>query len=269
MSTANRLQTNPDGSMSRRDDQALADELLGTFIPQKHIMKGNFVWDIPDLRSGSFGSFGKILGATVNDWQWSGVWTGTTGGSATFVGQDPNALSIGSVGATDPAYSVDFTYASGGSNTNLTGSPNFSPRVRIVGDPGSGCSKDPLRQFNTAAFQGPVYGSNGLESGDGYLLGCFQMVFDSAFARSFPFGSGKRIQLRLDVFNLFNQARIAGRNTTMQLSSPADPVTILNLPFDAAGNVIPARAVPKGAGFGVANVYQSPRAIQMQARFSF
>jgi hypothetical protein len=60
-----------------------------------------------------------------------------------------------------------------------------------------------------------------------------------------------------------------GRNTMMQLSSPADPMTIQNLPFDAEGNVIPARAVPKGAGFGVANVYQSPRAIQIQVRVSF
>ena len=55
----------------------------------------------------------------------------------------------------------------------------------------------------------------------------------------------------------------------MELSSPADPATIQNLPFDAQGSVIPARAVPKGAGFGVANVYQSPRTIQIQARITF
>lgn len=51
---------------------------------------------------------------------------------------------------------------------NLTGSPDFTPRIRIVGDPGSGCSGDPYRQFNAAAFQGPVVGSVALESGNNY-----------------------------------------------------------------------------------------------------
>ena len=35
-----------------RDDQAEADELLGPPKPQTHIMKANFVWDLPDLSSG-------------------------------------------------------------------------------------------------------------------------------------------------------------------------------------------------------------------------
>jgi hypothetical protein len=266
-STTPRLQHNQDGSVTLRADQEQADRLLGTFIPERHVMKGNFVWDLPDVRHASRPA--RILAPIVNGWQWSGIWTGTTGGSAAFVGQAANALSVGSLGATEPAYSVNYTYSSGGSATNLTGSPNFDPRVRIVGDPGSGCSADPLRQFNTAAFQGPVYGSDGLESGDGYLLGCFQSAFDSSFVRNIGVGGSRNLQLRLDVFNLLNEARIAGRNTNMDLSSPADPVTIQNLPFDAQGNVIPARAVPKGAGFGVANVYQSPRTIQIQARITF
>jgi hypothetical protein len=152
---------------------------------------------------------------------------------------------------------------------NLTGSPDFTPRVRISGDTGSGCSDDPLRQFNTSAFQGPVVGSDGLESGNGYLRGCFISAMDIALARNFKVGGNRSIQLRADVFNLFNQAGIIARQTQMNLTSPSDPVTITNLPFDAAGNVIPARAKPNGAGFGVATDYQPARAIQLQARFSF
>jgi hypothetical protein len=75
--------------------------------------------------------------------------------------------------------------------------------------------------------------------------------------------------LRADVFNSFNQATITGRNTSMQLSSPADPKTIQNLPYDANGNLRPALAVPRGAGFGVANQYQGPRTVQLQIRFAF
>ena len=98
-----------------RADQREADRLLGTFIPERHVMKANFVWDLPDLTPSSRPS--RIVAPIVNGWQWSGIWTGTTGGSATFVGQGQNALSIGSVGATHPAYAVDYNYASGGSAT--------------------------------------------------------------------------------------------------------------------------------------------------------
>ena len=71
------------------------------------------------------------------------------------------------------------------------------------------------------------------------------------------------------MFNAFNQAGITGRNTTMNLTSPTDPVTITNLPFDAAGNLIPTLSKPRGAGFGVATAYQAPRVLQFQVRFTF
>ena len=92
---------------------------------------------------------------------------------------------------------------------------------------------------------------------------------DIAIARTIKLGGNRSIQLRADVFNLFNQAGIIARQTTMNLTSPSDPATITNLPFDAAGNVIPARAKPNGAGFGVATDYQPPRTMQLQVRFSF
>ena len=59
------------------------------------------------------------------------------------------------------------------------------------------------------------------------------------------------------------------RNTTMQLNNPNDPVTIANLPVDANGNVIAARAKPNGAGFGTATAFQTPRTVQLQIRFGF
>jgi hypothetical protein len=77
------------------------------------------------------------------------------------------------------------------------------------------------------------------------------------------------LQLRVEMFNAPNSAIITGRNTTINLSSPNDPVTASNLPFDAAGNLITARSLPRGAGFGVANNYQAPRSVQAQIRFSF
>jgi hypothetical protein len=244
-STGARLQHNPDGSYSYRADQAEADKLLQT-DPTFHTLKGNFVWDLPDLKSEKSGW--KAVGYIVNDWQFSGIWTATSAAP----------------------YTVGFTYQNGGGNVNLTGTPDYGARVRVVGSPGSGCnSADALRQFNAAAFQGPLVNSVGLESGNNYVKGCFQSALDLSFARNIRLPKGRTIQLRADMFNAPNQAIITGRQTNMNLGSPSDPVTITNLPYDANGNPVASRSLPRGAGFGVANGYQNPRTVQLQIRFTF
>jgi hypothetical protein len=249
-----RLQHAADGSFSIRDDQAKADELFETFVPTKHIFKGNFVWDLPDLRMDAPAL--KTIGYILNDWQLSGVWTASTGG--------PTNNGAGG------AYAIGYSYSSGGGNVNITGSNDFGGRVRIVGDPGSGCSSDPYRQFNVNAFQGPLSGSDGLESPAGYMRGCFQSVLDMSIARNIRMGGARNLQVRVDMFNAPNEARITGRNSTMNLASPADPVTITNLPYDpATGQILANRVRPANAGFGQANAWQAPRSVQVQLRFSF
>ena len=240
-----RLQHNADGTITTRSDQTRADELLGDNHPLRHLMRAHFVWNLPHLPRSSAPM--RTLGYLLNDWSLSGIWSGASG----------------------PAYAVTAAYTTGGGNVNLTGSPDFAPRVRVVDDPGAGCSDDQLRQFNTAAFQGPQVQSDGLESGNGYLKGCFVSSMDFAISRTIKIGGSRNVQLRVDIFNAFNQSAVIARQTQMTLASPSDPVTITNLPFDAGGNVVPARARPSGAGFGVATDYQTPRSIQLQARFSF
>jgi len=239
-----RLQHNPDGSYSERPDQAQADKLLGDYVSYRHQFKGNFVWDLPDVPKSNTGL--KAAGLLLNDWQLSGVWTGQTGS----------------------AYTVGLSYASGGGNVNITGSPSYGGRVRILGPIGSGCSSDPYRQFDYTGFAGPEVGSVGLESGADYLRGCFYSVLDLALARNIRLGGRRNLQIRVDMFNAPNQSRITGRNATMQLASPIDG-TKTNLPFDASGNLLTNRSLPKNAGFGVATGYQTPRTVQVQIRFSF
>jgi hypothetical protein len=236
----------PDGQRVLRADQAEAQALLGNQYTPRHNLQATLVWQIPDIVRSSRPSL-RALRLVVNDWQLSGIWTGRSGDN----------------------YDVTRQYQTGNANVNLTGSPDFAPRIRIVGDPGKGCSSDVYRQFNTAAFQGPLVGSVGLDSGTGYLFGCFQSVFDLAVARNIRLGGNRNLQLRVDMFNAFNQARITDRNTVLQLSSPADPVTPLNLPFDANGNVLPNRVRPNQAGFGAAEAYQLPRTIQAYIRLGF
>ena len=236
-STAPRLEHGADGTYVVRSDQGRADKLLGDNAPQTHIIRANFVWDLPDLHASGTGM--RWSSQIVNDWQLSGVWSGLTGA----------------------AYTMGFSYQNGTNSINLTGSPDYPARIRVVGDPGSGCSSDLYQQFNTAAFQGPLSGSDGLESGTDYVRGCFQSALDLAIARNIRLGGGRTLQFRVDVFNAPNQAIVTGRSTTANFASLADPVTITNLPYDAAGNLVPSRSTPRGNGFGIANGFQTPRTV--------
>jgi hypothetical protein len=239
-----RLQHNPDGSYSVRADQAQYEALNKNLDNRRHIVKANWVWDLPDLRSEN-GTL-RGIGYVVNDWQLSGV---LTAGSAA-------------------AYDLGYSYNTNGSNTNLTGSPDYGARIVYVGDPGSGCSSNQYAQFATASVAGPTYNSVGLESGRNLLRGCPDKTVDLAIARNIRIGGGRQIQLRLDVFNAFNVAVITGRQSTVQYNTPTDQ-TLRNSETLADGSVDPNRLTPKNAGFGAATGAQTMRNLQLTARFSF
>jgi hypothetical protein len=101
------------------------------------------------------------------------------------------------------------------------------------------------------------------------LRGCSISVLDLAIARNIRLGASRNLQLRIDMFNAPNASAITARNTTINFPSPNNSVTETNLPFDANGNLIPSRSLPRGAGVGVATGYQPPRSVQIQIRLSF
>jgi hypothetical protein len=258
-----RLVHNSDGSISLRSDQAQYEKLNDQLNLQRHLVKANWVWDLPDWKSSS--SAGKAIGYVINDWQVSGLFTG---GSAN-------------------RYDVNYSYNSNGGAVNLTGSPDYNAKVVIVGDTGKGCSDNQYQQFNVSAFSGPTYQSAGLESGRNYMVGCPDHTVDLAIARNIRVGGGRLVQLRLDAFNAFNTAVVTGRNTTVNFNSPTD-LTVRNPQYvanpgdttlapGAAGTVLnAARLKPKDAGFGAANAWSTnqintnyTRFIQFTLRFQF
>jgi hypothetical protein len=239
-----RLQHNADGTVTVRDDQRIAQELFQDNHPQPQIIHASFTWDLPKFQRS--GVIARSIGLLINDWNLSGVWNGQSGA----------------------AYGIGYTYLNGTGNVSLTGSPDYAGRTVLVAAPGSGCSKDRLEQFDTSVYEGPIPGSLGLESGDGYLRGCFVSSTDLSLARTIRLFGTRALQLRVDVFNAFNQAAITNRNTTMQLPNPNGPNEVLNRPFGADG-LIEARSVPRGAGFAVASDFQAPRTLQVQVRLLF
>jgi hypothetical protein len=239
-----RLQHNADGTYEIRADWEEAEELLKDNGIRPHALKGNFIWDLPGVDGASAAM--KVVGAIVNDWQISGIYTGVSG----------------------TPYDIGYTYNAGGSNQNLTGSPSYAARIRIVGDTGSGCSDNQYAQFNTAAFAGPTYNSLGLESGRNYMKGCFENNFDFAVARNIRLGGSRSLQFRVDIFNAFNTVVYTGRVNTLQLNSPTDQ-TVRNPQFNADGSVIATRTRPQDAGFGAVTGAADLRSIQLQIRLGF
>jgi hypothetical protein len=251
-----RLQHNPDGSVSVRADQADYETLNENLDLRPNVIKANALYDIPDVPGTRDGAM-KALGYVINDWQVSGVLTAASG----------------------TAYDIGFGYQNNGGNVNLTGSPDYGARIIYTGDPGSGCSDDQYKQFDTSVVTGPQYGSVGLESGRNRLRGCMDRRVDMALAKNIRLGGARNLQFRMDVFNLFNTYIINGRNSTVSYASPTN-LTVQNSQFNADGSLNQARVLPRNAGFGAAtgatnigaevglgNNYT--RAIQFQLRFQF
>jgi len=249
-----RLQHAADGSWSLRADQAQAQELLGDAGPTKHTLRGNFVWDLPDYKAE--GKANQVVGAVINDWQLSGVWTASTGAP----------------------YDPGFSYQTNGANINLTGSTTYGARPYILGNLGGGCSKNQYSQFNNSvasvggalvpvalrAPTGPAsmgaafaqyYGvtsdgpSLGLESGNNLLKGCASNIVDMTLQRNFRLGGSKQLSVRMDAFNAFNTIVFNGRSSSASLNSPTTP-TMRASQFLADGSLDPARLKPQDAGWG-------------------
>src|SRR6185436_13499903 len=86
-------------------DQAIAEDLFAKQDTTTHTMVGNFVWDLPDLRMNQ--KVMRAVGLVINDWQFSGIFRADSG---------------------DP-YDVGYSYNSGPTGSNLTGSPDYSARI--------------------------------------------------------------------------------------------------------------------------------------------
>jgi hypothetical protein len=256
-----RLDHHADGSYSIRADQAEQDELLKDLGLRRHTIKGNVVWDLPNMAHGSGGR--RILAAVVNDWQLSGILTAGTG--------EPYSVGFSYAGGA-VGNALGGTNANGTGNQNLTGSPTYAPRIRMTGDTGSGCSDNQYAQFNVAAFAVPAASASspslGLESGQNYLHGCFDKTIDLALARNFRLGGTRNIQFRIEAFNAFNAVVYDLRNSTLQVTSPL-VLTPSNPQYDASGTLVQSRLTPQNAGFGAATRALPMRSMQAQIRFQF
>jgi hypothetical protein len=232
-----------DGSLQWSSLQPQLDSVLRDNGTRRHTVKIFGVYQVPDVHVG--GKAGSLL---ASRWQVSGTFQGGSG----------------------IPYDATYSYNSGGGNVNITGSPSYAGRIRITGNPGSGCTGNPYQEFNTAAYAGPGYNSIGNESGSYLLRGCPDHQANLSISRYFRLGSEtRRLQLRADAYNVFNNVSFNAYASNMVLASPASPSTIMNNQYNADGSLNQARLTPATAGFGAATGAMSMRTVQLQARIYF
>ncbi|HSP91832.1 MAG TPA: hypothetical protein VLN08_13040, partial [Vicinamibacterales bacterium] len=202
---------------------------LGQDRPHNFVL--NFVYQTPHVADGA-------LGFITNDWQFSGVYRWVSGAP----------------------FGVGYSIAGLGA-INLTGSDQGA-RIVLNGDPGSGSSDDPYRQFDTSVFSAPNYNSNGLESPRVYMNLPAMNNFDLSVAKQLPLGGSRRFEVRLDAFNVLNTVQFSSLNTTANFASAGSTV-ITNLPYNAAGDLVNRN------GFGSVSGVRAARQVQLMMRFSF
>ncbi len=206
---------------------------------RRHTFVVNFIYQTPKVAKG-------MLGVLANDWQLSGVYRWMSG----------------------TPYSINY-FIPGIGNANLTGSdvlvlPGSQQTARIVVtcNPGKGWSSDPYKQIDPSCFAPPQPGSNGMESARYFLHGSPVDNLDLSLSKSFSFGKGIRLEVRLDAFNALNHTQFTGVNNTAVFASLTNP-TITNLAYDANGSLV------RNNGFGSISGVRPPRTLQLVTRLTF
>jgi hypothetical protein len=190
----------------------------------------NWVWDLPKATDS------KSLGYLLNGWQLSGIYRYLSGGPY-------------NVGVNIP----------GLSGYGLTGTQQVEgARVVLVGNPGSGNSRDPYRQLNPDAFTIASVGSQGFESGRNFLNFGAVNSWDAALSKEFRIKERFRFEARLDAFNALNHTQFDGVFTTLNVTSLTNP-TKTNLASETGNR----------NGFGAISSTRLPRNLQWSLRFNF
>jgi hypothetical protein len=197
---------------------------------RRHNFNVNWVYELPKATTN------RMLGVGLNDWQISGIYRYQTGAP----------------------YNVLYTIP-GLSGYGVTGTQqNEVARIVVTGDPGSGRSSDPYRQFNVSAFTTPGLGSLGLESGRNFLYRSPINSWDISLSKEFKIRENIGFELRLDTFNTLNHTQFDGVNSTLNVASLTDR-TPTNLASETGNK----------NGFGAITSVRPPRNMQISARFRF
>jgi hypothetical protein len=179
-----------EGSTAPQNPYNLRNEYARATLDRRHVLSVNYIYELPFFtRQADFKE--KLLGG----WQISGITYFFTG-----LGFSPATSS------NDPA------------GLGLLGSSPSAARPDVICDPNSNAPHTFLQWFNTACFANPPAGVNRVgNAGRNTILGPSTTRFDATLAKSIKFSESKSVQLRWEVFNIFNHTNFTtlGLNNTL------------------------------------------------------
>jgi len=180
----NEASTAPQNSYNLHNEYARAN------LDRRHVLSVNYIYELPFFtRQANFKE--KLLGG----WQISGITYYFTG-----LGFSPATSS------NDPA------------GLGLLGNSPSAARPDAICDPNSNAPHTFLQWYNTACFANPPAGVNRVgNAGRNTILGPSTTRFDATLAKSIKFSESKSVQLRWEVFNIFNHTNFTtlGLNNTL------------------------------------------------------
>ena len=204
---------------------------------RRHIFNFNWVYQLPKNEG-----VNAFVSGLINNWQVSGGYRLESG----------------------LPYGLTWSVNGISTQTNIAGSNTENANRPIIsGDPGSGYDvSDPYQQVALGIYSQSPVGSLGLESGRNYLNRAPINNVDLSVEKGFGLGGGRRLAFRVDAFNVFNHTQFDAVANNIQFQA-LDNNTIVNLPYDASGNLV------RTNGFGAVTSVRSPRVLQLLARFQF
>jgi hypothetical protein len=244
-----------DGSFVNPYNTRLYDYRLLDF-DRTHAFVATYVYTLPE--------FGKRLGdnwftrGLLNGWQISGI--------TSFISGNPFELGVGIAGIN--------------ANQRITGSWTEPPRFRLKGDPKKGPNG---LLINPDAFIIPEIGSLGLGERT-YLRNPGINNTDLSVFKNFSIGDpdkNRKLQLRVEAFNVFNHTQFLGINAGTNLSVPRSGggFDTGNAIFANYGSAVitnnlrvgPVEGsnVPLGQRFGEYNSARDPRILQLAVKIYF
>jgi len=200
-------------STAPQDTYNLPREYARANLDRRHVLNVNYIYELPFYRDQK-GVVGKLLGG----WQISGITYHFTGLGFTATTSNTDPAGLGVLSASPSGYRPDVTC-----NPNQGGARTFA------------------NWFNTTCFATPTVSFRGGNESRNVIIGPPTTRFDATLAKNIRFSESKSLQLRWEVFNIFNHTNF----------------TTLALAFSTP------------ATFGTVTGVRDPRTMQLGAKFIF
>jgi len=196
----NEFATAPQNTYNLHDEYARAN------LDRRHVLSVNYIYELPFFQDQR-----DFKEKALGGWQISGITYYFTG-----LGLSPATSS------NDPA------------GLGLLGSSPSGARPDALCDPNQGAPHAVLQWFNTACFANPPAGVNRVgNAARNTILGPSTTRFDATLSKNIRFGESKSVQLRWEVFNIFNHTNFTTFSSTNitsstygQINNTRDPRTM-------------------------------------------